>query len=100
MNDTFTSHISTLKTHFALKIEVVPPAKSLNTLISIQEPVDLSEAICSSQTQISWFQMEWVHVLEQVFEEGDWTKTTCVPWLLLFIIAPNISICLKQIPTE
>ena len=40
MSDTFTSHISTLETHFALKIKVVPPAKSLNTLISTQELAD------------------------------------------------------------
>lgn len=69
MNDTFICHISTLKTHFAPKIEIILPAKSLNTFISIQEPVDLSEATSTSQTLISWFQVEQVHTLEQVFFE-------------------------------
>lgn len=99
MSDIFTSYISTLKTHFAPKIKVVPPAKSPNTLISTQEPADPTEAIRSSQTQINRFQMEQVHASEQVFEEGDWTKTTHMPWLPLFQIAPNISICLEQILT-
>lgn len=58
MSDTFTSHISTWKTHFAPKIKVVPSAKPPKTLISTQEPADPSEAIRSSQTQISCFQME------------------------------------------
>lgn len=100
MSDTFTFHISILKTHFTPKIKVVPPAKSQNTLISTQEPADPSEAITSSQTQISLFQMEQVHVSDQVFEEGDWTKTTYVPGLPLFQIAPNTSVCLEQILRE
>lgn len=52
MNDTFTPHISMLKTHFALKIKVVPSVKSPNTPISTQEPADPSESTHSSQTQI------------------------------------------------
>jgi len=96
MNDTFTSHISTLKTHFAPKIKAVPPAKSLNNLISTQESTDPSEAIRSSQTQISRFQMEQVRALEQVFEENDWTKTIYMLWLPLFKILPNISNCLEN----
>lgn len=99
MSDTFTSHFSTLKPHFALKIKVVPPAKSPNTLISTQEPADPSEAIRSSQTQISCFQMEQVHASEQVFEEGDWTKTTYMPWLPLFQIALNVCINLFRTDT-
>lgn len=71
MNDTFTPHISRLKTHFALKIKVVPSVKSPNTPISTRELADPSEATHSSQTQIICFQMEQVHVLEQNFEESD-----------------------------
>lgn len=71
MNDTFTSHISTLKTHFALKIKVVPSVKSPNTPISTQEPADPSESTHSSQTQIVWFQMKQVHALEQNVEVSD-----------------------------
>lgn len=48
MNDTFASHISTQKTHFALEIKAVPSVKSPNTPISTQEPADLSEATHSS----------------------------------------------------
>lgn len=71
MNDTFTPHISTLKTHFALKIKVVPSVKSPNAPISSQEPADPSEATHSSQTQIICFQMEQVHALEQNFDGSD-----------------------------
>lgn len=71
MSDTFAPHISTLKTHFALQIKVVPSAKSPNSPISTQEPADPSEAAHSSQTQITYFQMEQVHALEENFEESD-----------------------------
>lgn len=100
MNDTFTSHISTLKTHFAPKIKIVLSAKSLNTFISTQEPVDLSEGTSTFQTLISCFQVEQVHALEQVFlEKVVLLKLHKYP-ACYSVKLPRIYQCLEQIPTE